>query len=107
MFILGKNDGQGFLYGAMQLGGGLLICGIFTFKMPWHGIIGAGVIALLGTAKGLGNIPGLMKFFAGNRDHGTTPLLELGVTIICLLLFLRAVRELQRERLRRMLEQEE
>jgi hypothetical protein len=107
MFILEKTDGQGFLYGAMQLGGGLLICGIFTFRMPWHGIIGAGVIALLGTARGLGNVPGLVKFLGGNRDHGTTPLLELGVTIICFLLCLRVLRVLQQERVRRMLEQAE
>ncbi|MES2438751.1 MAG: hypothetical protein V4584_06785 [Verrucomicrobiota bacterium] len=107
MFILEKTDGQGFLYGAMQLGGGLLICGIFCIKMPWHGMVGAGVIALLGTARGLGNLPGLVKFLAGNRDHGTTPLLELGVTIICLLLCLRVIRVLQQERVRRMLEQDE
>lgn len=107
MFILEKTDGQGFLYGAMQLGGGLLICGIFTIRMPWHGMIGAGVIALLGTARGLANLPGFVKFLGGNRDHGTTPLLELGVTIICFLLFLRVVQVLQRERLRRMLEEEE
>lgn len=107
MFILEKTDGQGFLYGAMQLGGGLAICGIFTIRMPWHGMIGAGVIALLGTARGLANLPGFVKFLTGNRDHGTTPLLELGVTIICFLLFLRVVQVLQRERLRRMLEEEE
>ncbi len=104
MFILEKTDGQGFLYGAMQLGGGLLICGIFTIRMPWHGIIGAGVIALLGMARGLGNVPGLVKFLAGNHNHGTTPLLELGVTIICFLLCLRVLRVLQQERVRRMLE---
>ncbi|GAA5119219.1 hypothetical protein JIN84_22000 [Luteolibacter yonseiensis] len=107
MATLAKTDGQGFLYGALQLGGGLLICGIFTFRMPWHGIIGAGVISLLGTARGLGNVPGLVKFLGGNRDHGTTPLLELGVTLICCLLMLRVLVVLQRERVRRMLEQGE
>jgi hypothetical protein len=107
MFILGKTDAQGFLYGAMQLGGGLLICAIFTIRMPWHGVIGAGIIALLGTGKGLTNIPGLVKFLGGNREHGTAPLLELGVTVICFLLLLRVLRELQRERVRRMLAEQE
>lgn len=107
MSILSKTDGQGFLYGALQLGGGLLICGIFTIKMPWHGIMGAGVIALLGTGKGMGNIPGLVKFLGGNREHGVTPLLELGVTLICFFLMLRVLAVLQRERVRRMLEQPE
>jgi hypothetical protein len=107
MSVLSKTDGQGFLYGAMQLGGGLLICGIFAIRMPWHGIIGAGVIALLGTAKGMTNIPGLVKFLGGNREHGITPLLEIGVTAICFLLMLRVLATLQRERVRRMLEQSE
>lgn len=107
MYILDKNDGQGFLFGAFRLGGGLLICALFTIKMPWHGLIGAGIIALLGAGKGLTNLPGLVKFLGGNRAHGTTPLLELGVTVICLLLLLRVLRELQKERVRRMLEQEE
>lgn len=102
-FILGKTDAQGFLFGAFRLGGGLLICGLFAIKMPWHGIIGAGIIALLGTGKGLTNLPGLVKFFGGNREHGTTPLLELGVTVICFLLLLRVLRELRQERVRRML----
>lgn len=107
MSILSKTDGQGFLYGALQLGGGLLICAIFTIKMPWHGLMGAGVIALLGTAKGMGNIPGLVKFIGGNREHGVTPLLELSVTVICFFLMLRVLTVLQRERIRRMLEQSE
>jgi hypothetical protein len=106
MSILAKTDGQGFLYGALQLGGGLLICALFTIRMPWHGLMGAGVIALLGTAKGLGNIPGLVKFLGGNREHGVTPLFELGVTLICFLLMLRVLSVLQRERTRRMLESE-
>ncbi len=106
-FILGKTDAQGFLYGAMQLGGGLLICAAFTIRMPWHGIIGAGIIALLGTGRGLVNVPRLFKFLTGDRAHGTTPLLEQGVTVICFLLLLRVLRELQRERVRRMLEQGE
>ena len=107
MFVLEKLDGQGFLFGAVKLGGGIVICGIFSITMRWHGIIGAGILALLGTAFGLGNVPGLAKFVAGDRSHGTLPLLELGVTLICLLLLLKIIRALSRERVRRMLEAEE
>ena len=106
MYLLEKTDGQGLLYGAMKLGGGLIICGLFSITMKWHGIIGAGVLALLGAAFGLGNLPGLAKFMAGDRAHGAQPLLEMGVTLICLLLLVKIIQALSRERVRRMLESE-
>jgi hypothetical protein len=103
-FLLDKENAVGFLTGALQVGGGLVICGLFSLKMQWHGIIGAGVIALLGAARGLANLPSLAKFLIGDRPRGTTPLLELGVTLICVLLLLKVIRVLSRERVRRMLE---
>lgn len=102
--LLEKADSLGFLVGSVQLGGGIVICGLFSLKMQWHGIIGAGILALLGAARGLGNVPGLAKFLAGDRPHGSTPLLEVGVTLICLLLLVRIIRALFQERIRRMLE---
>jgi hypothetical protein len=104
--LLDRSDALGFLNGALTLGGGMVICGIFAVKMHWHGIIGAGIVALLGAARGLGNLPRLAKFIAGERTHGATPLLELGVMLICLLLVLKIIRALSKERLRRMLESE-
>jgi hypothetical protein len=101
--LLERPDALGFLHGALSLGGGLVICWIFLLKMPLHGIIGGGILALLGAARGLGNVPGLMKFLAGDRPRGVAPLLELGVTLICGLLLLRVSRLLSQERLRRML----
>ncbi|MGL5019600.1 MAG: hypothetical protein ACRDBP_15805 [Luteolibacter sp.] len=105
--VLAKPDAVGFLTGAMQLGGGIVICGLFSLKMQWHGVIGAGVLALLGAARGLANVPGLAKFVAGDRTQGTTPVLEFGVTVICLLLFGKIIRALFQERVRRMLERGE
>lgn len=107
MSVLAKADAVGFLTGAMQLGGGILICGLFSLKTRWHGIIGAGILALLGAARGLGNLPGLVKFLTGERPHGPTPLLEAGVTLICALLLVKIIRALHQERVRRMLEAEE
>ncbi len=101
--VLAKPDAVGFLTGAMQLGGGILICGLFSLKMHWHGVIGAGILALLGAARGLGNLPGLAKFAAGDRAHGFMPLLEFGVTVVSLLLFAQIIRALFQERVRRML----
>ena len=104
--VLEKDSAQGFLNGALQLGGAMLICGIFSIKMPLHGIAGAAVLSLLGAARGLGNVPGLVKFLAGDRPRGVAPLLEMGVTLVCAVLLVKVIRAWQRERLRRMLEEE-
>lgn len=106
MRLLEKQEALGFLQGALTLGGGIVICGLFSLKSHWHGLIGAGVLALLGTARGFGNFPDLLKLLQGDRHRGPAPLLEMGVTLICLLLLLRVLRALQRERTRRMLEQD-
>lgn len=106
MRILEKDAAIGFLQGALTLGGGFIICGLFSLKMKWHGIIGGGVLGLLGAARGLGNLPDLASFLAGERERGPTPVLEFGITVICLVLLLRALGELQRERVRRMLDGE-
>ena len=104
--VLDKDNAQGFLNGALQLGGALLICGVFSIKMPLHGNVGAGVLSLLGTARGLGNVPGLVKFLAGDRSRGVAPLLEMGVTLVCGVLLVKIIQLLQQERLRRMLAEE-
>lgn len=104
--MLGKAEALGFLQGALTLGGGLVICGLFSLKMKWHGLIGAGVLALLGTTRGLGNVPDMVKLLGGERSRGAAPMLELGVTLICLLLLLRVLGALMRERTRRMLEKD-
>jgi hypothetical protein len=102
--VLEKEAADGFLHGALTLGGGLLICGMFSLKMRWHGVIGAGVLATLGAARGIGNLPDLASFVAGERGRGAAPVLELGVTAVCLSLLLSVLVALYRERLRRMLE---
>ncbi len=104
--LLGKSEALAFIQGALTLGGGLIICGLFTLRMPWHGLIGAGVLALLGTARGAGNVPDALKMFAGDRSRGAAPILELGITAVCLLLLLRVLAALRRERTRRMLERD-
>lgn len=106
MRILEKDAAFGFLQGTLTLGGGFLICGFFSLKMKWHGIIGGGVLALLGAARGLGNLPDLASFLAGERERGPAPVLESGITLICLVLLLRVLAGLNRERIRRMLDGE-
>jgi hypothetical protein len=102
--VLGKTEALAFIQGALTLGGGIIICGLFSLKMQWHGLIGAGVLALLGTARGAANLPDALKLLAGDRSRGPAPALELGVTALCLLLLARVLAALHRERTRRMLE---
>lgn len=105
--ILGEDEGLAFLQGALTLGGGWIICALFAFKARWHGVVGAGILALLGAARGLGNLPDLAALLAGGSSRGAAPVLELGVTLICMVLLFRVLAELARERTRRMLEQDE
>ena len=44
------------LQGGLTLGGGLIICGIFSLRAKWHGIVGAAVLALLGLLRTLPRI---------------------------------------------------
>jgi hypothetical protein len=98
--IMGKDNAMAFLLGCLTLGGGILITGLFSLKMPWQGIIGAGVLALLGLARGILNFPGFAKYFAGERERGAAPALEIGVTLICAMLLVRVIRTLAAEKAR-------
>ena len=88
---LAQDAAPAFLLGTLTLGGGFLICGLFAIRMPWHGIIGAGVLSLLGFGKGLLNLPAAAAYLVGRRPRGEAPLLELAVTLICLSLLLRTL----------------
>jgi hypothetical protein len=99
-----KDAAMGLMIGSLTLGGGLIICGIFSIKMLWHGVIGAGVIALLSFGRGLFNLTDAAKFIIGERDRGNLPLFELAVTILSALLLTRILAAWKRERMRIMLE---
>jgi hypothetical protein len=105
--VLGGDEGMAFLQGALTLGGGLLICGLFSFKARWHGIVGAGILALLGAARGIGNLPDLAARLAGDSSRGAAPVMEFGVMLICIVLLFSVLASLARERVRRMLEQDD
>ncbi|MBG7606463.1 MAG: hypothetical protein IZT59_00290 [Verrucomicrobia bacterium] len=102
---LDKDNGMAFLLGALTLGGGFLICGLFSLKMQWHGIVGAGVLALLGLGRGILNLPGIAQFFSGDRPRGSAPAFELATLIICAYLLLRIWQAWTRELIRRRMEE--
>ena len=103
MQVLEKPAAFGFLLGALTLGGGLIICGLFALRNRWHGIIGAGVVALLGASRGLENLAALPKFWFGGREWGPAPVLESAVALICILQLILVVRLLFAEKRRQML----
>lgn len=101
---LGDGDRFAMFNGCLTLGGAFCIAGLFSMKMPAHGVIGAGVVALLGAARGFANFPGLAAYLIGDRPRAHAPVIEAVVTVLCLVVFIHAMRWLLRERIRRMLE---
>jgi len=102
---LERELGIPLLQGALTLGGGLIICGLFSFRMLWHGVMGAGLLALLGLGRGVLNFPDAAKYIAGERARGQAPILELAVTVTCAFLLMRILGAWKRERTRRLLEE--
>lgn len=105
MTQLEKAAGPPFLLGSLTLGGGFIICYLFTFRMLWHAVIGAGALALLGFSRGVLNLPDAAKYLVGERSRGQAPVLELVVTILCAYLLIRIFGAWKRERLRRLQEE--
>jgi hypothetical protein len=105
--VLNHNGGLSFLLGALQLGGGLAISGLFSLRWKWHGLLAGGAVALLGFARGLGNLPSLLKYLSGERSEGVRPVLESTVTAVCLIVLLTVVRALFEERRKKLLENSE
>lgn len=99
---LEKDAAMAFLLGCLTLGGGFLICALFSLKMPWHGVLGGGVLALLGFGRGVLNFPDFAEFLSGSRSRGVAPALETAVTLICIAVLLRTYRAWSGERIRRM-----
>ena len=107
--VLEENDAMGFLQGALTLGGGIVISGLFSTRWYWHGLLGGGVMALLGFSRGLSNLPslpGYLKERFADQVAGANPmpLLESSVTLICLLLLVAVVKTLLAERRRKSIE---
>ncbi len=92
-----KSGDHRLLQGGLTLGGGWVICGLFSLNAKWHGIAGAGLLALLGAARGL---PALLKLGGG----GAGVFFEAAVAAISVVVFLAAGRALRVERNRRQIE---
>lgn len=98
-----KMEFLGFLNGALTVGGSLLICAGFMRAWHWHGMLGAGVVALLCAARGLGNVPHLLPM--GGKGPSNLAYFEFLVTLLTSLVVIFLVRALLAEKRRRSIEE--
>ncbi len=84
------------LQGGLTLGGGFVICGIFSIRAKWHGIAGAGVLAFLGTLR---TLPGAVT---GSADAARPFMFAAGA--LCLAVLVAVILTLRAERVRRSVE---
>lgn len=93
-----RNSGDpSLLQGGMTLGGGWIICGLFSLRAKWHGFIGAGMLAFLG---GLRSLPALTNLSSGDP---AAPF-SVAAGVLCVIVFVAAVRSLIAERRRQSIE---
>lgn len=85
------------LQGGLTLGGGWVICGLFSLNSKWHGIAGACLLGLLGAARSL---PALAKL----GDGDAAILFQAAAALIGTVVFVAAGRALLVERNRRQVE---
>ncbi len=100
--LMEKPAAYGFLTESLTLGGALIICSLFSLRNRWHGIIGAGVIALLGASRGIENIAALPAVLMGSHAQVTSSLLGPAIALICIGLLVAVVRCLFAEKTRRL-----
>jgi hypothetical protein len=81
------------LQGGLTLGGVFIICGLFSIRSKWHGIVGAGMVAFLGLMRAL---PALWS----QREGGSVMRFEAPVAAICGIVLITALRTLLAERRR-------
>ena len=101
--VLAKPESYAFLTGALSLGGAFIICCLFSLRNRWHGIIGAGVIALLGACRGIENLAALPAGLLGKGGRAPAAVLESAVGLICIQLLFLIVLALFAEKKRRLL----
>lgn len=93
-----RNSGDpSLLQGGLTLGGGWIICGLFSLRAKWHGFIGAGMLAFLG---GMRSLPSVTDLGSGNP---AAPF-SVAAGVLCVAVFIAAARTLLAERRRQSIE---
>jgi len=80
------------LQGGLTLGGGWIICGLFSLRSRWHGFIGAGLLAFLG---GIRAVPAFTRLGGDPAAPFTA-----AAGVLCAIVFIATLRALLAERRR-------
>lgn len=80
------------LQGGLTLGGGWIICGLFSLRSRWHGEIGAGLLAFLG---GIRAVPAFTRLAVDPAAIFTAL-----AGLLCVIIFAATLRDLLAERRR-------
>lgn len=94
--LLDRILAPGYLLGALTLGGGFLICLLFSLKMPVHALAGSAVLSLLAIARGILNAPSIATKITGPAP--IPAILEAAVIAICLAILFIIYRTWQQKR---------
>ncbi|MDB6079507.1 MAG: hypothetical protein JWO82_3254 [Akkermansiaceae bacterium] len=86
------------LQGGLTLGGGWIICALFSFGegSKWHGVVGAGILGLLGAAR---CVPSIFQVPGSGKDP--IVLFQAIAAVLCLVTVVTIARMLYAERARR------
>jgi uncharacterized membrane protein YidH (DUF202 family) len=89
------------LQGGLTLGGGWIICALFSLSpgSKWHGIVGAGVLALLGSAR---CIPSFLELPGSNGNP--LVIFQAIAAALCVVVVIVIGRALLAERTRKQIE---
>jgi len=94
----------GYATTGFTLGGALLICGLFSLKNFWHGIIGGGVVALIGAVHNATAVVDLFRGLATGAGLQLPDACQASISILCFAMLAAVIRALLRERMKRQLE---
>jgi hypothetical protein len=104
--FLRTRDGA-ILNAGMSLGGIFVICGLFSIKLPFHGLIAATVTAMVGLAGNLSSAADLFRALTAAIPLTPQATARAGFAAVSLVLLIAALRGIQRFRVSHRLKQQD
>lgn len=93
------------LNAGMSLGGIFVICGLFSIKLPFHGLIAATVTAMIGLAGNLSAAADIAQALTAATPLSSQATARAGFAAVSLILLIAALRGIQRFRVSHRLKQ--
>ena len=100
-----KKAGLPLLLGGLSLGGAWLICLVFSLRDYWHGVIGAGAVALLTFTRALPQLRQLGDWLNSPPPRAApVALIEVAIAGLAAIVFVIAAKAVMDERERRLID---